>query len=148
MDWIRRRRDAPAEAEACQQPLSWRNGSLGSQLWCLQEGPIRASCPNIGHVVSFGINKSSSTLRYFASAAKRTFCPDLPVSEALHLKELRSGQLASSAHRIVKGPNDGYIWKCRRTSIATFDSAIHNLDSDQLPSNICSIIQDPDGANI
>jgi hypothetical protein len=148
MDRIRRRRDTPAEASARQQPLSRRNGSLGFELWCLQEGPFRASCPDLGHSVSSGINKSSFVLRYFASAAKRTSDTDLPVSEVLHLKELRSGQLTSSAHGIIKGPSNVDNWKLRCASIKTFDNAIHNVDSDQLASSACSIIQDPDDANV
>jgi hypothetical protein len=148
MDRVRRRRDTPAEAEARQQPLSWRNGSLGPQLWCLQEGPIRASCPNIGHSIVFGIDTEPSTLERSTHAAKRAFDPNLPVSEALHLKKLRSGQLASSIHRAVKGPNDNYVWKCSRASVATFNNAIHNVDPGRLITSTCSIIQDPDSANV
>jgi hypothetical protein len=114
----------------------------------LQEGPFRASCPNLGHSVFSDIDTKSSTLERSTHASERTFASDFPVSKAFDHTKLCSGQLTSSAYGIIKGPSNVDNWKLRCASIKTFDNAIHNVDSDQLASSACSIIQDPDDANV
>jgi hypothetical protein len=122
---------------------------LGSELRCLQEGPFRASYPNLGHSVSSGIDTKPSILRYFTSASKRTYDPDLPVPAVLHFKKPGSGQLASSTRRIIiKGPNNVNIWRLRCASVATLDNAIHNVDPGQLVSITYITFKDPDDFNI